>query len=102
MSREFGEYSSGYFHQKIAGCADDCGGSRHELTKLWGEFLREFYDVAYAISSHEACDSGAAYPIMESVEKLPVLRKKLDQISSFLRPYQDVMEEAVRKKTEGK
>jgi hypothetical protein len=102
MSREFGSYSSGYFHQQIQTCAQDCAGSNDVLVQLWGEFLEEFYDVAYSISSSEACDSAPYDPIMKTIEKMDVLRTKLDKISIHVGPYRRVAEEAVRAHTDKK
>lgn len=96
MSREFGTYNSGYFHDKIRDCANDCREGRDPLTKLWGEFLDEFYDVAYAISTSEACDSGPYDPILVNLNKLKTLQGKFDRIQLFLEDYKKVAYEAVR------
>lgn len=101
MSREFGEYySGGYFHDKISYAAEDCKEGRDQLTRLWGEFLEEFKDVAYQISNSEAADSGPDAPISETIMKMPALKRKLDAIEGFILPYQRVAQEAVRKALE--
>ncbi len=97
MSREFGDTIGGFFHNKIGYAADDCQTGRDKLTQLWGEFLREFEEVAYAISTSEACDSGPDYPIFETLERLPALERKLANVKSYVEPYRRVAEEAVRK-----
>ena len=103
MSREFGDYGgSGYFHDKIRAASDDCKSGRDPLTKLWHEFLDEFYHVSYAISTSEACDSGPYYPIMESIARMPVLKAKLHKIDLFLEDYRRVAEEAIRTVNEKK
>ena len=97
MSREFGEHSGGFFHQKIQGAAEDClYESKNELTKLYGQFLVDFYEIAYKISSFEAYDSGFEAPITETIQRLPALKKRLQDIEDYIKPYKDVAEAAVR------
>lgn len=96
MSREFGAYIGGYFYDKVRNAADDCRDGRDDLTRLWGKFLTEFSDIAYAIASSEACDSGLDYPIFECIERLPRLNAILNEIDHYLRPFRDVAEAAVR------
>jgi hypothetical protein len=101
MSREFGhEYGGKFFLEHIECAYEDCTIGRDELTKLWGEFLREFYEVAYEISRSEAGDSGPDAPIMESIERMPTLQARLDKIKEYLQPFKAVAEAAVRKATE--
>ena len=102
MSREFGSCSSGYFHQQIQTCAQDCAGSNDVLVQLWGEFLEEFYDVAYSIASSEAGDSAPYDPIMKTIEKMGILTKKLNNVSDYVASYKRVAEETVRAHTEKK
>jgi hypothetical protein len=97
MSREFGDCIGGYFHDKISNAAEDATNGRLEITRKWGEFLKVFYEVAYAISSAEACDSGEYDPIMVSIAKIPALQREMAMISYYLITYENVMEEAVRK-----
>lgn len=96
MSREFGSYSSGYFHTQMDQGATDCLEGRDPLTKLWGQFLREFAPVAYAIASSEACDSGPDFTIIETLQRMPSMKARLDDIVSFTEPYRRCMEQAVR------
>lgn len=97
MSREFGSYHGGYFHDKIRNAAEDCREEgRDPLTKLWGSFLEEFAEVAYAISTSEAGDSGTYYPIMETIKRMQELKRRLEVVEYFVQPYQRCMEEAVR------
>lgn len=101
MSREFGEYGGGgYFHNKIADAADDAKGGRDQLTRLWGDFLEEFSNVAYSISTSEACDSGEYDPIMENIARMPQLNAILIKIGNYLEPYEEVARRAVEKATE--
>ena len=99
MSREFGSYISGYFHQQIEQGAKDCLAGRDDITKLWGEFLEAFYPIAYAIASSEESDSGPDYPIIETMHQLPELKRKLDAIAEFIEPFSRVAEEAVRNRS---
>lgn len=96
MSREFGSYMSGYFHHQMQYAAEDCASGKDELTRLWGKFFEEFYHVAYQIANSEACDSGPDAPIIETIQRLPALKKHLDDIEKYTRTYKDCMEEAVR------
>jgi hypothetical protein len=98
MSREFGSDMSGYFHTQIQFAADDCESGNDELTRLWGEWFREFYHIAYAIASSEACDSGPDFPIYETIQAMPKLKKIMKCIENYTMPYQDVMRRAVREK----
>lgn len=95
MSREFGSYQSGYFHNQIESGADDCLDGQGELTRLWGKFLQDFYPVAYAISSYEACDSDASFPISENIKHIGTLREDLRAISDYLAPFESIAREAV-------
>ncbi len=96
MSREFGSDASGYFHQQMQNAADDCLDGRDKLTKLWGAFFKEFYDVAYAISTSEAGDSGPDFPILETIKKLPALKDKFNQIENYCSVFDDVAQKAIR------
>jgi hypothetical protein len=96
MSREFGDFSGGYFHNKIDSAASDCQEGRCKLTQMWGEFLMIFSDVSYEISNYEASDSGLYAPIMESIAKIPAMKKKLSEIDDYLDDYKRVAEEALR------
>lgn len=102
MSREFGSYHAGYFHYQMETAADDCLSGHDELTRLWGAFLREFAHVAYAIASSEANDSGPDYPIFETMERLPELKRRLAAIEAYTAPYRAVAEAAVRRHIEDK
>ena len=95
MSREFGSYENGYFHQQIQQGAKDCLEGNDELTRLWGKFLEEFYEVAYAISTSEAGDSGPYRPIIENLNRMTALQDRLDDIKSFLEIFDDVAKRAV-------
>ena len=101
MSREFGDYIGGYFHEKIHGALEDLHvESKNEFHRKFIPLLKELYEVAYAISSVEACDSGQYRSILETINRLPAMRKALNEIDEAIRPYQDVIEEAIRQKTE--
>lgn len=46
MNREFGSYSSGYFHEQINNAASDLKAGRDPLSRLWGECtcgMKQFY-----------------------------------------------------------
>lgn len=102
MSGEFGNYLGGYFHNKIQSAAGDALGGHDPLTKLWGEFLKEFEDIAHSISYSEACDSGPDDTIWETIQRLPELKRRLANIEKFIEPYKRVSEEAVRAYAEKK
>ena len=96
MSREFGSYTSGYFHYQMEVAAEDCKQGDYELTKLWGEFLAEFYDVAYAIASVEAGDSSPEDSILTTMRKMEGLQARLNDIKEYLKPFDRVAQVAVR------
>ena len=99
MSREFGSYGgTGYFDSKIESVADDLAKGSCELTRLWGKWFEEFYDIAYAIANCEAGDSGAYDPILTTIKKLSALKQTMAAIEEYLRVFEDVMEEVVREK----
>lgn len=101
MSREFGSYMQGYFHQQIDWAAEDCKGGRDPLTKLWGEFLTEFSTIAYQIANSEACDSGPDAPIIATIENIGVLKRRLEEIEKYVQPYRRCMEQALRSMGKG-
>jgi hypothetical protein len=96
MSGEFGSYNNGYFHTQMETAAYDCTNGRDQLTKLWGKFLHAFVPVAEGISYSEAYDSGPDDPIVVNIRQLKALRAALDEIEDYLRPYERVMQQAVR------
>lgn len=81
MSREFGEYIGGYFHDKINHAMDDLkDSSRVELHKKLIPFFESLYKVAYQISNVEAGDSGE-YASREALKKqIPVMVAQLEKL----------------------
>lgn len=100
MSGEFGNCFNGYFQEHVHEAVSSYREGRDPLTRLWGEFLEEFDSVAHAISRSEACDAGPDYPILESIAHMKAMQEKLDKIKTFLRPFEDCMQHAVRKHLE--
>ena len=98
MSREFGEGPGGFFHNKIQDAAEDCRGGDCEITKKWGRFLEEFYNLAWHISTAEACDSSEASLIVESIKAIPLLKSKMEDIEKYLGKYEAVIEKAIRER----
>jgi len=97
MSREFGDYHmGGFFHQKIQNAADDLKGARCEISKQYIPLLEELYQIAWAISSAEECDSGEDRPIFESINRLPRLKAIISDIEDYVEPYKRVAAVAVR------
>ncbi len=96
MSREFGSYSAGYFHDQMRYAADDCQSGRDELTRLWGGLLESFTGIAYQIASSEAGDSGPEDTIIQTIQDLPLLQERLAAIEKFCKPFKACMEEAIR------
>lgn len=85
---------------QVEQAAEDCAGGRDEMTRMWGEFLREFAPIAKSICWSEAGDSSEADTIWKCIEQIPQLKKKLEKIESKLDTYRVVAEEAVRRKAE--
>lgn len=101
MSREFGDYGGcGYFHTKIESAANDCQEGRLKLTRLWGKWLESFYDIAYAISSGEADDSGEHEVILTTLFTLPKLELIMQEIKDYLAPFEDVIDHVVAESIE--
>ena len=99
MSREFGEYGGGgYFHDKMRAALEDLQDcAREDFHKKFIPLFEELYDLAYAISSVEACDSGIDRSIFQALESLPKMKKTLNEIQEDLTAYRRVAEAAVRK-----
>lgn len=97
MSREFGSYENGYFHDQLYRGASDCLNGREEITRKWGAVLMAMEQIAVAISSAEACDSCVDYPILQSMADLPNVCNALKDVEDYLKPFKRVAEEAVRK-----
>jgi hypothetical protein len=95
MSREFGSYNAGYFDQQMRNAADDLRAGEDELSRVWAGFFDEFHHVAYAIASSEASDSGADYPIMETINRLPALKEAISRVEQHVMPYKRIAEIAV-------
>lgn len=97
MSREFGDYAGGmYMHAYVDSAADDCAGGRGPVTALLGGILRTLYPLAYAVSSHEACDSGPDRPLFAAIEGLPEIKRAVAALEAHVEPYRLVAEAAVR------
>lgn len=94
MSREFGACIDGYFHEQIECAANDCLGGQCKITRLWGGVFYELEDIAYAIASAEACDSGESYPIKQTMKDLDAVYKALDKVKQYIMPFKEVAEEA--------
>jgi hypothetical protein len=96
MSREFGSYTTGYFHTQIETAAGDCESGRCEITRQWGKLLRAFTPIAYAIATAEASGSSADYPILKSIERLDAVKSAIRDIENYLSPFKDVAVAAIR------
>ena len=96
MSREFGDYSTGYFHTKIKCAARDCTEGDFEITHLWGKVLDAFYPVAYDIANAEAGDSGVYAPILTSMQQMDAIKAALKGVEDYLYPFEEVVKRAVR------
>lgn len=86
MSREFGNTTDIYFHDKIKYAAEDCADDiNHSITKMWGKFLEIFYEVAYDVSTYEAGDALIQHTIQDQLDSIEKMRKQLDKIETGLR-----------------
>jgi hypothetical protein len=87
MSREFGEERGGmFFHQHIEAARDDSqsGGSRGAKVML--AFLEPLAEIAYAVSSEEACDSSESYVVQKAQENYRKLQDAMTVLRVFLDP----------------
>ena len=81
MSREFGECTGGYFHDKIDYALNDLKDSSHiELHKKLIPFFESLYKVAYQISNVEAADNGEQASVDALMEQIPVMIAELQKI----------------------
>jgi hypothetical protein len=96
MSGEFGGYRGGYFHNQIEYAAEDLADGRDDLTHEWAKFFEAFYPIAKAISWSEACDSGPAYPITETINRIGALKVILNDIEARVKVYKEVADDAIR------
>jgi hypothetical protein len=81
MSREFGEYIGGYFHDKINHALDDLKDSSHvELHKKLIPFFESLHKVAYQISNVEAGDSGEDTSREALKKQIPVMIAQLEKL----------------------
>lgn len=95
MSGEFGSCDRGYFHVQIAQAAEDCLQGRDTLTKLWGEFLKEFAPIAGDISYSEASDCSEAHAILENIKRKGALKNRLLDIEKYLSLFEEVSGKAI-------
>ena len=81
MSREFGEYIGGYFHDKINHAMDDLKECSHvELHKKLIPFFESLYKVAYQISNVEAGDSREDASREALKKQIPVMVAQLEKL----------------------
>ena len=81
MSREFGEYIGGYFHDKINHAMDDLKDNSHvELHKKLIPFFESLYKVAYQISNVEAGDSREDTSREALKKQIPVMIAQLEKL----------------------
>lgn len=80
MSREFGEYVGGYFHDKIESATQDLEDAHYSLHKKLIPVLESLYEIAYAISSVEAGDSGEERSIEAFKKHIPYMVLQLEGI----------------------
>ena len=89
MSREFGEYDGGYFHTKLQRCCEDAEAGRTDGAKVIAALLNPLADMAYAVSSEEACDSGPDGTVQTFAESAPALRSAMHALEAFTEPARD-------------
>jgi hypothetical protein len=80
MSREFGEYIGGYFHDKIDNATDDLRHANFELHKKLVPFFEALYKVSYQICNVEAGDSGEYASKDALKEHIPRMIEELQAI----------------------
>lgn len=105
MSREFGDngyHEHGFFHHRVQQLVNTLENeAREDFHKEFIPLFQELYEIAFAISSVEAGDSGLYRSIIETINRLPRLKQVLAKLEDEVRPYQDVAEEAVRRMSDG-
>ena len=96
-SKEFGSDRKGCFFEQIETAYEDCIDGSNNLTRLWGAVLKEFYPVSIAINQSESCYGNEAHSIMESMRQMAKIQSALNVVKQYLKPYDEVAEEAVRR-----
>lgn len=98
MSREFGDYGGcGYFHSKIQSARDDAEDGRTNGAKIMAAILKPLAEMAYAVASEEACDSGEDFVVSRFAEQEPELRSALSALAGFVEPAKDYAAEILAK-----
>jgi hypothetical protein len=64
------------------------------LTRKWGEFFKEFIDIASAIASAEV-DVGVDYPITETIKHMKKLKEIIQDIDDYCEPYRCIAKQAI-------
>jgi len=86
MSYEFGNYFGGYFHHKIASAKEDLEiEATMELHKKLIPLFDSLYEISFAISAVEAGDSGEERSIQSLAKNLPLMRKQIENIESYIK-----------------
>lgn len=97
MSREFGQYCAGYFHDNLRRATEDLKEeAREDFHKQFIPLFEELYEIAYAISSVEACDSSIDRSVFETIERMPAIKKSIQKLEDYLYPFSEVARTAVR------
>ena len=102
MSGEFGSDDRGYIHTQIDQHAEDCLRRDTELTKLWGELFKAMSPMTHIMCWYEAADSAYHSYVQVCIKELPELQKRLNNIKEFIKPFEDVANNAVREYAEKK
>lgn len=86
MSREFGEYVGGYFHDKIKSAKKDLELANFGLHRKLVPVFESLYNIAHVISSVEAGNSGEYDSREALIVNIPVMLKQLEDLNKKLNP----------------
>ena len=91
MSREFGDYnSSGYFHQKLHGAAEDAKEGRTIGARLMYNILLPLSGVGHYVASEEAGDCSES-PVVNSIfDELSIIKSAVSAMESYIQPAKDL------------
>lgn len=96
MSGEFGSYTNGYLHSQMECAADDLASGSQKTTRAWADLVVEIAKVSRAICWSEAGDSSESEAILKSIERLPAIRRCVDNLDSHFDTYKRVAEDAIK------
>ena len=84
MANEFGvPINNAFFLDKLYSARQDCLSASKELTKLWGDCLNAYYNIAVEIVAYEQGNMTESDFILRSQQVIPELNAYIKSISEY-------------------